>query len=181
MSTVTVQPYDPEWPRTFERIRDVVWPVVQHATMRMEHIGSTAVPGLCAKPVIDICLVVASPRDIPYVVKALATIDYVHRGDLGIADREAFRHPPGQTKHHLYVSPRNSLSLKNQLGVRDYLRTHPDSAAAYGALKEQLARQFPHDVDRYTAGKTDFICSMLRAVGLTDDEVASIALMNRAE
>ena len=73
MSLVEVRAYDPEWPRTFEGIRANVWPAIQHAAMSLEHVGSTSVPGLRAKPVIDACIVVASRRDIPHVVKALGS------------------------------------------------------------------------------------------------------------
>ena len=178
MSLVVVDAYDPEWPRTYERIRAEVWPAVQHAAMSMEHVGSTSVPGLRAKPVIDACIVVASRRDIPYVVKGLAKIGYVHRGDLGVPGREAFGQPAGLPKHHLYASHRGSLNLRNQLGLRDYLRSHPESAREYGDLKEQLAKRFPRDMDSYIAGKTEFILGVLRQVGLTDDELASIRGMN---
>lgn len=178
MSLVEVTAYDPEWPRTFGRIRAHVWPAVQHAAMSLEHVGSTAVPGLHAKPVIDACLVVASPRDIPHVVKALATIGYAHRGDLGVPHRDAFAHPPSLPQHHLYASPRHSLSLKNHLGLRDYLRAHAEATAAYGELKQSLARQYPDDIDRYIAGKSEFILGVLRTIGFTDDELAAIASIN---
>ncbi len=91
MSLVVVTAYDPEWPRTFERIRAHVWPAVRHAAMSIEHVGSTSVPGLRAKPVIDACIVVASRRDIPHVVKGLTKVGYLHRGDLGVPGREAFK------------------------------------------------------------------------------------------
>lgn len=181
MSHIEIHPYDTEWPQTFERIRAFVWPAVQHAAMRLEHVGSTSVPGLRAKPVIDACIVVASRRDLPFVIKGLATLGYVHRGDLGVPDREAFRGPPSLPKHHLYASPRASLSLKNQLGLRDYLRAHPDAAQEYGNLKETLAAQFPHDIDSYIAGKTAFIVGVLRTIGFTDEEVAAITAINRPE
>lgn len=181
VSKVEVQAYDPEWPRTFERIRALVWPAVQHAAMSLEHVGSTSVPGLRAKPVIDACIVVASRRDIPHVVKALARIDYVHRGDLGVPDREAFKHPDGLPKHHLYASPRGSLSLKNHLGLRDYLRAHPEAVREYSDLKQSLAGRFPDDMDRYIAGKTEFIVGILRKVGLTDKELALVSGINRPE
>jgi GrpB-like predicted nucleotidyltransferase (UPF0157 family) len=155
-----------------------VWPAVQHAAMSLEHVGSTAVPGLSAKPVVDACIVVASRRDIPHVVKALAKIGYAHRGDLGVPDREAFAQPEKLPKHHLYASHRGSLSLKNHLGLRDYLRAHPDAAREYGDLKVSLARQFPDDIDRYIAGKTEFILGVLRRVGLTDEELAVIGGIN---
>lgn len=181
MSQVEVHAYDPEWPRTFERIRAHVWPAVQHAAMSLEHVGSTSVPGLRAKPVIDACIVVASRRDIPHVVKALAKVGYVHRGDLGVPDREAFKQPDALPKHHLYASHRGSLNLRNQLGLRDYLRSHPDAVQEYGTLKESLANRFRDDIDGYIAGKTDFILDILRQIGLTADELAAIRAINQPE
>ena len=178
---VLVSEYDPGWTHTFETIRAHIWPAVQHAAMSLEHVGSTAVPGLRAKPVVDACVVVASPRDIPHVVKALATLGYVHRGNLGVPDREAFRSPASLPKHHLYASHRRSLSLKNHLGLRDYLRAHPDVAREYGDLKMELARQFPEDIDSYIAGKTEFILGVLRTIGLSDDELAAIRRINQPE
>ena len=181
MSRVEVKTYDAEWPRVFAHIYAHVWPAVQHAAMALEHVGSTSVPGLSAKPVVDACVIVASPRDVPHVVKALAKIGYVHRGDLGVPEREAFRHPPSLPKHHLYASHRRSLSLKTHLGLRDYLRSHPAAAQEYGNLKEALARRFPDDIDKYIAGKTEFIISILRKVGLSDEELAAIRGINQIE
>ncbi len=186
MSAVEVVPPDPEWANQFARIHSHLWPVVQHASMRLEHVGSTAVPGLAAKPVIDACIVVASRRDVPYVVKALSTLGYVHRGDLGVPDREAFRapgsdHPDALPKHHLYASSRHSLSLRNHLGLRDALRAQPALAAKYGALKQDLARQFPDDIDRYIAGKSEFILEVLRQQGFTDDEIAAVRGLNQQD
>jgi GrpB-like predicted nucleotidyltransferase (UPF0157 family) len=178
MSRVEVHAYDPEWPRSFERIRAHVWPAVQHAAMNIEHVGSTSVPGLLAKPVVDACIVVASRRDIPHVVKALAKVGYLHRGDLGVPGREAFKQPAGLPRHHLYASHRGSLSLKNHLGLRDYLRGHPHAARDYGELKEALARRFPEDMDSYIAGKTEFILGILQKIGLTGEELAAIRGMN---
>jgi GrpB-like predicted nucleotidyltransferase (UPF0157 family) len=179
MSQVTVHAYEPEWPLVFERIRAQVWPAVEIAAMSMEHVGSTSVPGLRAKPVIDACIVVASRRDIPHVVKRLEKIGYVHRGDLGVPDREAFKQPAGLPKHHLYASPRGSLNLKNQLGLRDYLRTHAEAAQEYGDLKARLARQFPDDIDSYIAGKTEFILGVLRKIGLSSEEIEAIRGINQ--
>jgi GrpB-like predicted nucleotidyltransferase (UPF0157 family) len=149
--------------------------------MSVEHVGSTSVPGLSAKPVVDICIVTASRRDIPHVVKALAQAGYVHRGDLGVPDREAFEQPATLPRHHLYASHRSSLSLKNQLGLRDYLRAHPAAAREYGELKEALAKQFPEDIDSYIAGKTDFILGILKQIGLTSEELVAIRGINQPE
>ena len=181
MAVIEVKAYDPEWPATFERIRAFVWPHVQHASMALEHVGSTSVPGLRAKPVVDACIVVASRRDIPHVVKALAKIGYVHRGELGVPDRAAFQPPPSLPKHHLYASPRGSLSLRNHLGLRDYLRANPDATSEYGALKASLARTFPDDIDAYIAGKTQFILAVLREIGFSEEEIAGIRSINQPE
>jgi GrpB-like predicted nucleotidyltransferase (UPF0157 family) len=178
MSRVNVQPYNPEWPRTYEQLRAQIWPVVQHAAMRIEHVGSTAVSGLHAKPVIDICIIVASRRDLPFVAKGLQSIGYTSRGECGVPEREVFRAPDGLPKHHLYASPRHSVSARNQVGLRDFLRAHPDAAAEYGDLKQRLAAQFPHDMERYIAGKTECVLRMLQQVGLSDEELASIRAIN---
>lgn len=147
--------------------------------MSLEHVGSTSVPGLSAKPVVDACIVVASKRDIPHVVKALAKLGYVHRGDLGVPDRDAFQPPPSLAKHHLYASPRKSLSARNHLGLRDYLRTNPEAAREYGNLKTSLARKFADDIDGYIAGKTEFILGILHKIGFTEEEVAAIRSINQ--
>ena len=179
VSRIEVKEYDPKWPRTFERIRAYVWPAVQHAAMSLEHVGSTSVPGLRAKPIIDACIVVASSRDIPHVVKALARIGYVHSGNLGVPGRDTFEQPASLPRHHLYASPRSSLSLRNHLGLRDYLRGTPDAVREYGALKVALAKRFADDVDSYVAGKTEFILGVLRQIGLTDEELAAIQAINQ--
>jgi GrpB-like predicted nucleotidyltransferase (UPF0157 family) len=118
MKRVHVVAYDPEWPQIFERIRSYVWPTVHDVAIDVEHIGSTSVPGLSAKPVIDACIVVATRRDVKACIDRLASIGYVHRGNLGVPEREAFRRPDKLPRHHLYLSQRDSLSLKNHLGFR---------------------------------------------------------------
>ena len=181
MSRVEVIDYNPEWPGDFETIRSLVWPAVRDVALNLEHVGSTAVPGLSAKPVVDACIVVASRAAVPGAIAALASIGYLHRGNLGVPDREAFQRPAPLPRHHLYVSPRDSLSLKTQLGFRDFLRAHPDAARQYGDLKAALARRFPEDIDRYLAGKTAFVLGILERIGLSKDELAEIARINQLE
>lgn len=179
MRTIEIVDYDPTWPETFEQLRKPVWDVVGDFALCVEHVGSTSVPGLAAKPVIDMSVVVPSEADVPRAIKRLATLGYRHRGNLGIEGREAFFSPPDLPRHHLYVCPQGSLGLRNHLAVRDYLRTHPDAAQEYGALKKRLAQRYPKDIDRYLDGKTDFITAILREVGLTEEEVEGIEESNR--
>lgn len=181
MQTVVVVDYDPMWPAIFEQLRDHVWPVVRDISISIEHIGSTSVPELAAKPIIDLSIVVPSDADVPLAIERLATLDYVHKGNLGIEGREAFKRPEGLPRHNLYLCPQSSLGLKNPLAVRDYLRTHPDMARTYGDLKKQLAAQFPRDIDRYVAGKTDFILNILQQQGFSSEQRAAIERVNRIQ
>jgi GrpB-like predicted nucleotidyltransferase (UPF0157 family) len=163
----------------FEQLRSRVWPAVAEVAVAIEHVGSTSVPGLAAKPIIDMTIVVAQRRDVPVVIDRLATIGYRHRGNLGIEDREAFDEPPDLPRHNLYVCPQGTIGVVNQVAVRDYLRAHADAARRYGELKKRLAAQFPDDVDSYVFGKTDFVLDVLRRAGLTEDQLASIERVNR--
>jgi GrpB-like predicted nucleotidyltransferase (UPF0157 family) len=101
----------------------------------VEHIGSTAVPDLAAKPIIDLDVVLASPTDLPEAIRLLATIGYIHEGDLGIAGREAFRSPPGEPRHHLYVLTVDAHELRRHLAFRDVLRADNTLRDKYAALK----------------------------------------------
>jgi len=179
-SMVVVVDYDPAWPDRFEQLRARIWPAVADVALGIEHVGSTAVPGLAAKPIIDMTVVVPSRPDVNVTIDRLATLGYRHRGNLGIEDREAFDHAEGLPAHNLYVCPQETLGVINQLAVRDHLRAHPEKAVAYGQLKKRLAREFTDDIDRYVYGKTDFVLGILRAAGLTPEQLAAIERVNRS-
>jgi GrpB-like predicted nucleotidyltransferase (UPF0157 family) len=166
--TIIVTEYDPGWPAAFEALRARAAGVLGELAVAIEHVGSTSVPGLAAKPIIDIDVVVRSPDEIPAAIEALATIGYSHLGDLGIAGREAFRQPPGPPEHHLYVCPLGGRELPRHLAFRDYLRAHPEAADVYAALKRAAALRFSNDIDGYVAAKTEFIEGILsRAAPIT--------------
>ena len=143
LATVQVVNYDPDWPRVFSSLKDQIWPSVRYAAIAIEHVGSTAVPGMAGKPVIDVDIVIRSQTDLPLLRLRLRTLGYKHPGNLGIEGREAFLAPEDQPAHHLYVWIRDSLALQNHIAVRDYLRTHPSEAVAYSTLKKRLAERFP--------------------------------------
>lgn len=181
MRTIVVVEYDPAWPTVFESLRREVWPVVADVATSIEHVGSTSVPGLAAKPIIDVSVVVPSAQEIPFAIERLATLGYVHEGNLGVQGREAFVSPVGLPPHHLYVCPQGRVALMNFLTVREYLRSHPEVAREYGALKMRLAAEFPHEIDQYIAGKTDLILRILREAGFSKEELKSIERANRVE
>ncbi|HKW00483.1 MAG TPA: GrpB family protein [Vicinamibacterales bacterium] len=177
--TVVVVDYDAEWPRLFDELRARVWPAVADVALAIEHVGSTSVVGLAAKPIIDMTVVVASPADVPATIERLAAVGYRHVGDLGIAGREAFKAPDGLPRHNLYICAQGTIGIVNQIAVRDYLRAHPEAAAAYAQLKKQLSRRFPNDINSYVLGKTELLLGVLRAAGLTEAQLAEIEEDNR--
>jgi GrpB-like predicted nucleotidyltransferase (UPF0157 family) len=160
-------------------LRITVWQAVSGIALSVEHVGSTAVPGLAAKPIIDIDVVVPSRAELPAIVERLANLGYVHRGNLGIEDREAFEPPAELPEHHLYACVRDSAALANHLTIRDHLRRDPAAAAAYAELKKRLAIRFPTDIDSYVAGKTDFFLRLLRHAGFSEPVLRAIREANR--
>ena len=132
---------------------------------RVEHIGSTAVPGLAAKPTLDVDILLAGGDDLGEVIARLEQLGYRHEGKLGIEGREAFAPPTDMPYHHLYVCVPDSKEFTRHIAFRDYLRTHPEAAREYAELKKHLAAKFLHDRKRYAEGKRTFIeTALLRAV-----------------
>jgi GrpB-like predicted nucleotidyltransferase (UPF0157 family) len=158
---VVVVPYDPEWPAAFALLRDRIAPVLGELGVGIEHVGSTAVPGLDAKPIIDIDVVIRHADDLPEVAARLATLGYTRLGDLGIIGREAFRAISDLPRHYLYVCAAGAAPLQAHLTLRDALRCDGELAAAYGALKRDLAQRFRNDRDAYTEGKSVFVTAVL--------------------
>lgn len=163
--TVEIQPYDPRWPERFEEERRFLFTrFPENLVGRIEHFGSTAVPGLAAKPIIDMLVQVASldraKREIVPVLEELG-YDYFWRATYG-EDGPPFyawlirRSPSGGRTHHLHLVEAH-FEHWDRLLFRDCLRTHPKCAAAYEALKRDLAHAFPADRVAYTREKALFI------------------------
>ena len=158
---IVIVDYSLAWPLEFERLRDRAAAAVGDIAIAIEHVGSTAVPGLAAKPVIDLVIVV-EPGDVEAAVDRLTAIGYIHQGNLGVEGREAFGVPEGEPRHHLYVSPTDSQELRAQLAFRNRLRADPALATEYEALKRELARRFRDDRESYTDAKTAFVTAASR-------------------
>ena len=166
---VIVLPYDPAWKDAFEAIKGEIEAALGDLILGVEHVGSTSVEGLSAKPCIDVDVVIQDYSVFAEVVQKLEAIGYSHEGDLGIRDREAFRYSdkPHLLKHHLYVCPRNSRELHRHITFRDFLRSHPEAAKQYGQVKEQAARLYPEDIEGYMAYKSPCIEQLYQLCGLT--------------
>lgn len=181
MGAIVVVDYDPAWPEVFEQLRSRIGAVVGDVALSIEHVGSTAVPGLVAKPIIDLDVVVAGDRDVATAIERLATLGYVHEGNLGIEGREAFSNPAGSPAHHLYVCRDGNLALRNHLAIRDFLRSNARASRTYGELKKRLAETHGNDIDGYIDGKTDFLLELLRQSNLTPRELEQISDANRVK
>lgn len=120
-------------------------------------------PGLIAKPIIDLDAVLATSAVLPEAIRTLRDLGYVHEGDLGIKGREAFLWPPGEMRHHLYVLVEDATELQRHLAFRDALRRSPVLREGYAQLKKTLAAQFSCDRKSYTEGKSAFIAAALDA------------------
>jgi GrpB-like predicted nucleotidyltransferase (UPF0157 family) len=161
---IVVVDYDPAWPALFAALRAPVAAALQEIAVAIEHVGSTAVPGLAAKPIIDLDVALRTEADLPAAIERLARLGYAYEGDLGVPGRTAFAWPPGAARHHLYVCTLDSAAYRRHLLFRDYLRAHPDMAAAYAALKHQLAARYRMQRDAYTEAKGPFVrAAMSRA------------------
>ena len=165
---VVVEPYNETWERNFREIKAELENALGGSALRIEHVGSTAVPGLSAKPIIDIDIVIRDYTVLGDTVSKLRGIGYEHEGDLGVAGREAFRYDGKEhlQKHHLYVCPEDSAELKRHTSFRDYLRSHPEAVREYSRVKEESAAMYPYDIDGYIEHKAPFIENIYRIIGL---------------
>jgi GrpB-like predicted nucleotidyltransferase (UPF0157 family) len=171
---VIIEDYDPGWPEHFKALRARIGAVLGPLAATIEHVGSTAVPGLAAKPIIDIDVLLFSDGDVQLAIERLATLGYEHQGNLGIPGREAFRAPTSEFPHHLYVCS-DSREYDRHITFRDHLRGHPEDARAYELLKRSLANRYGSDRDGYTQAKTEFIWAILRRAEVSGSEHFSSA------
>ena len=162
MEPIEIAEYDPTWPAQFAEIAGRVRAAFADGPLlAVEHVGSTAVVGLAAKPIIDIDVIVPSPSDIPDAIARLASLGYVHEGDKGVPGREAFLWPLGTPRHHLYLCLCDNAEYRHHIAFRNYLREHQSAARQYEALKRDLAVRFRDDRVAYNDGKKEFVETVL--------------------
>jgi GrpB-like predicted nucleotidyltransferase (UPF0157 family) len=161
---VVICDYDPAWSDEFSRLRTRLANTLGNLALSIEHVGSTAVLGLAAKPIVDIDVVIATSRSLPEVKDRLASIGYTFEGDLGIDGRFAFAFPPSEKRHHLYVCESQNRELHRHIAFRDLLRREPELAAEYAKLKRRAAEQFRKDRSGYAAAKTAFVEKALASI-----------------
>jgi GrpB-like predicted nucleotidyltransferase (UPF0157 family) len=159
--SILIREYDPAWPIQFGNLSNRISDSLGTIVRRIEHIGSTSVPNLAAKPIIDLDVVLGSQSDLPDAIRLLEKIGYVHEGNLGIIGREAFRSPKNEIRHHLYVVIEGAEELRRHIAFRDALRRDEALRSSYEQLKRALAHQYVDDRFSYSEAKSAFITAIV--------------------
>ncbi|MDD6795580.1 MAG: GrpB family protein [Clostridiaceae bacterium] len=163
---VIVEDYNPMWKEEFQKIKNELLKVLKDKVISIEHVGSTSVEGLSAKPIIDIDVVI--DNNLAEVIKALESIEYIYEGDLGVSGRYAFKYEnkPEFMVHHLYVCKKDNEELHRHITFRDYLRKHADDREDYSQIKKEMAKKYPEDIESYIEGKQPIIDAIYKKCGL---------------
>ena len=161
---ITVTEYDPLWPQKFQAESLLIRGILADNCLAIYHIGSTAVPGLAAKPIIDVMAVVKSLAQVDDAAEDFSQIGYEYLGELGIAGRRYLRKGGEERTHQIHIFQADDWhNIGRHLAFRDYLRSHEKERAEYAAIKAELAQRFPYDIDGYCDGKAHFVQEMERA------------------
>lgn len=160
---IEVVPYEPEWKIEFEKIKDMINSYIDDLIITIEHVGSTSIEGLSAKPIIDLDVVMDSYDVLPSIIQRLEKVGYEYEGNFGTEGREAFKRPheDGLMKYHLYVCPKDGKGYLEHIAFRDYLRENRTARKEYEALKIGLAKKYKYDIDSYSDRKTEFVRGIL--------------------
>jgi GrpB-like predicted nucleotidyltransferase (UPF0157 family)/quercetin dioxygenase-like cupin family protein len=163
---IVVVDYDPAWPASFASVRDFVWPAVADLAVRVDHVGSTAVPGLPAKPIVDLDIVVASEDLVTPAVERVRRLGYRWLGELGVPGREAFSPEAGSAAaalpaHHLYLVVEDNRAHLDHWLLRDLLREDPEARRRYGELKRRNVDAAGGDIEAYGRAKASLVAELL--------------------
>lgn len=158
---VKVVPHDPAWAEAFRKEAATLRSVFGDEAVAIRHIGSTSVPGLAAKPTVDVLVEVRRIWAVDALNDAMVASGHQARGEYGIPGRRYFTRNSGAARtHNVHVFETDSPEARRHLAFRDYLRQHPETARAYGDLKKELARRHPTDIESYMDGKDAFVKSV---------------------
>jgi GrpB-like predicted nucleotidyltransferase (UPF0157 family) len=159
--TVRVVPYTPEWARLFEEEKSRLLAVIGPYVLDIQHVGSTSIPGMAAKPILDIAIAVRNFEEARVCIAPIEQLGYEYRGEFGIPRRHYFTKGEPRT-HHIHMNELGSRDWNNQIDFRDYLIRHPDAAREYAGLKLELAQAHPADRQGYLDGKGPFVERVLK-------------------
>ena len=161
---ITVAAYNPLWAKKYEEESALIKDILADNCIAVYHIGSTSVPGLAAKPIIDIMAVVRSLEQVDCVAEAFSKIGYEYLGEFGIEGRRYLRKGGDERTHQIHIFQMNDRNnIERHLAFRNYMRTHEKERMEYAKLKIELAQKFPYDIDGYCDGKESFVREIEKA------------------
>lgn len=183
MRKIVVEKYNPQWRLEFEKAKTFFTKVLGKIPTNIEHVGSTSIFGLSAKPILDIDIIVEDKDISRQVIKKLEEYGYYHVGDYGIEGREVLKYKEDNPfinwmNHHLYICLKGTIAVRNHLLLKRHLSNNLDAVRKYSELKTELAKKFENDIDAYVDGKTKLIISMLEQEGMNKEELNSIEDVN---
>ena len=171
---VEVVEYNSSWPALFDAECTLLRHALEGVAIAIHHIGSTAVPGLAAKPIVDMLMEVTDLQALDAMEDRMLSLGYIPQGEFGIPGRRYFQKGGDKRTHHLHAFAAGDSNLVRHLALRDYLRAHPEAAADYGNLKKAIARTCENDLGRYCDGKDAFV-KRLEAIAVKEMAPNSLA------
>ncbi|WP_199247897.1 GrpB family protein [[Phormidium] sp. ETS-05] len=159
MKRVAVVPHDPQWADAFAVESQQIADALGENVVAIHHIGSTAIPMIYAKPIIDLLVEVKDINQVNQQNSTLESLGYEVMGEFGIPGRRYFRknNPAGMRTHHVHIFEVGSPQVERHLNFRDYMIAHPEAAQKYSDLKQELGQKYPNDIEKYMDGKDGFI------------------------
>lgn len=157
---IEIVPYAKGWPSRFEKEKGILQHAIGGTAARIEHVGSTAIPGMPAKPVIDILIESKTFPPGKAIISSLAVVGYVHKGERGVPGRHFFKKGSPRS-HHMHFTALDGEVASRMIRFRDILRGNSSLTSEYRELKQALALQFRNDRDAYALNKTDFVNRVL--------------------
>jgi GrpB-like predicted nucleotidyltransferase (UPF0157 family) len=184
-----ITPYNPEWKTEFENLNQILTKELNAFEIDIQHVGSTAIPELFAKPILDIDIIINNKSHLQAIAEILERLGYKNKGDQGIPGRFAFKPTSDMIPatasnkkwqgHHLYVCFADSLAVKNHLLFRDALLRDNELVIKYSQMKMELVNEKGMTKEKYTKRKTEFIISVLKSSGVDERELKEIADANQ--
>ena len=168
---IVIEPYNEEWPILFMELGKQIKKALGSHAIRIDHIGSTAVPGLAGKPIIDIQISVQDLNNLGFVKQGLETIGFYLRQDNPDLTKRYFRERPGMRRTHIHVREHGSWSEQFNLLFRDYLRSHENERQEYAELKKSLALRYRNQREKYVEGKAEMIWHMMRKANTWSQQI----------
>jgi len=159
---VVLRTHNPQWEELFKQEKELISSAIADFLIDIQHIGSTAIPNIVAKPIIDIAVAIDSLDNIEKIIPSLENISFIYRGEQGIPDRHLFvKGGENVRTHHLHVMQKGHYEWDKHILFRDYLKKHPNDAKQYSELKQKLFLKYGNDREKYTEGKSEVIQNII--------------------